>query len=369
MQKCTIFDCEWYSYQQGAVIDNKIYVSNKEGQLTDTFTLLCGPWEDRDLPLMLFYVTTAPNDSTVAEIGDDKWGFFNVSTGDIVAQPIYEDANCFCFSTLAKVRMGQKTGFIDKTGHVVGGIEWDDAHTFSNRAALCAVRKGALWGYINAKGEVVVEPQFNEVGKWQHFESYEHDDVVSDDGHQAPIALVKKAEQYGFINDRGSYFLQPQFDQVGQWERLYAMPPIRVGATREQTIEWVFEWNASQIGHATFVSKKGKYGFINDQGHCFIKPTFDKARDFWMGYYAPVKVDGKWGFIDITGALVISPAFSDVGECGMNIYMIKQNRTWGILTSDLKIIMPEEGLKYVIYNGEQISFRGRRISSRRKVKV
>ena len=65
MQKCTIFDCEWYSYQQGAVIDNKIYVSNKEGQLTDTFTLLCGPWEDRDLPLMLFYVTTAPNDSKI----------------------------------------------------------------------------------------------------------------------------------------------------------------------------------------------------------------------------------------------------------------------------------------------------------------
>jgi hypothetical protein len=370
VEQCQIFDCEWHYYYPGVIIDNKLSVLDKENKPADVSTLIWGPWEKRELPLMSFY--TGEN-----EFGSEenrlKWGFVNISTGEIAVPPIYDYVSCFCNTSLAKVTLNYKEGFIDKTGKVMGGIVWDRVHSFFDVSPICAVRKGTLWGYIGQDGNLVIEPQFEEVGEWKKLFGQEFNPGASgEERTEKVLALVKKEGKYGWLDSQGNYFSEPQFEKVGAWTALSAIAPCSNLSKEER----IYRSLSNKWDYAIMVKKDGKCGYLDEYGNYLIEPLYDDARDFWASYYAPVKVNKKWGFIDRSGRFAVLPVFTDMGNprYGLygghttNLYVVKQEKTWGILTWDLETIMPEEGVKYVIYNGERFSFKGRRIASWRKIK-
>lgn len=309
MDQCKIYDCEWDWHYPGVIIDNKVYVLDEENKPADVSSLAWGPW-DNMLPLMQFY-TGNYDQELCPEDSQSKWGFFNLLTGEIIVLPIYDEVYPFYGANLAKVILNKKTGFIDENGRVIGGIVWDDAHNF-NIAAACAVRKGNLWGCMGQDGGLVFEPQFDEIGKWE---------VVFE---IAPCSNPSKDE--------------------------------------------VLRQACSKTEYAAWVKKDGKYGYIDDRGNYFVEPLHDDARDFWEFHYAPVKVCEKWGFIDRTGKFVVPPSFSDIGEEHSDFYVVNQEGTWGVLSSELNILMPKEGDRYVVLKGEKVYLKNGKVTSRRKIK-
>ena len=71
--------------------------------------------------------------------------------------PQFESVGDF-FSGLARVRQGDKFGYIDETGRVVIPYQFDDGGDFSE--ALAPVRVGRAWGYIDIKGRFAIPLQF-----------------------------------------------------------------------------------------------------------------------------------------------------------------------------------------------------------------
>jgi hypothetical protein len=61
------------------------------------------------------------------------------------------------------------------------------------------------------------------------------------------------------------------------------------------------------------VRKGTQWGFINDKGLYVINPQFDQAHGFIKGLSA-VKKGTKWGFINESGNLVINCTFSDAED-------------------------------------------------------
>lgn len=63
------------------------------------------------------------------------------------------------------------------------------------------------------------------------------------------------------------------------------------------------------------VKVRGKWGYIDQTGTFVIQPRFDNAREFSEGL-APVGLGKKWGYIDHTGKMVIEPKFTidEVGD-------------------------------------------------------
>ena len=61
---------------------------------------------------------------------------------------------------------------------------------------LLRVRQGDKWGYINSKGAIVVEPQFDDALNF------------AENG----LACVEQDNKYGYINSKGTYVINPQFD-------------------------------------------------------------------------------------------------------------------------------------------------------------
>jgi hypothetical protein len=149
---------------------------------------------------------------------------------------------------------------------------------------------GSKWGYVNSRGEVVIEPTFREA----------HDFV---DGR----ALVQTEKELAFIDDKG-----------------------KIAFTMPDNLK-PFDWMTSFAGGLARFSVKDKCGYFDRQGKVPVEPKYDDAGRFSEGLAAVnegaksagfprpfVREGGKWGFIDTTGRLVIPMRFSWVDFHGFS---------------------------------------------------
>jgi hypothetical protein len=81
----------------------------------------------------------------------EKSGFINVS-GEIVVQPIYEEADMF-YEGLAKVRLNGYFGFVDATGKLIIPNIYEMVERFHNGTAV--VYKNGKSFCINTKGDII----------------------------------------------------------------------------------------------------------------------------------------------------------------------------------------------------------------------
>jgi hypothetical protein len=66
-------------------------------------------------------------------------------------------------------------------------------------------------------------------------------------------------------------------------------------------------------GLAPIQGDNGKYGYINKRGKFVIEPQFDEAQ-FFYNDFAAVKLNGKYGFIDRKGNVIVKPEYDEVLE-------------------------------------------------------
>lgn len=94
----------------------------------------------------------------VVQIGA-KWGFIIIdNTGKYVVDPQFVDAAGFT-EDYARVKVGDKWGFIDKTGKNIVNPKFDKARFFSEGLAI--VKVGGKFGIIDKTGKYVVNPQYD----------------------------------------------------------------------------------------------------------------------------------------------------------------------------------------------------------------
>lgn len=105
---------------------------------------------------------------------------------------------------LSPKRYADKCGYIDYRGRLLIEPQFDEAYPFSE--GLAAVRIGdsrtGLWGYINKRGKLVIPPQFSEV--WNFSEG---------------LARVGYRENnlWGYIDKKGRLVITPQFEKAGNF--------------------------------------------------------------------------------------------------------------------------------------------------------
>ena len=160
-------------------------------------------------------------------------------------------------------------------------LKTEERNVFS--CGLVAVRTQEGWGYMNTKGELVIDAQFEEAHPF------------SNNG----LALVFLDGNYGFINTKGKYVVNPTYIEAKSFE---------------------------DDAELTVVKKNGKYGYIDDEGDEEIPCQFDEAHSFYSDL-ALVRQGGKYGFIDDDGKFEINPIYDKafdfnekgIGAVGKNI--------------------------------------------------
>ena len=141
-----------------------------------------------------------------------------------------------------------------------------DAPLFDDNGLLAAQSDGR-WGFINDKGEWVVNPQFAWVGEFT----------------EQGLCVVRNEEQYGYIGLDGKYIINPIFLDAESFSG------NNLAAAQDKETE--------------------KWGYINESGEFVISPQFDSAYSFDKEGRAVVEVNEKYGVIGVDGKYIINPQF------------------------------------------------------------
>lgn len=222
-------------------------------------------------------------------------------------------------------RFGEKCGYVNNKGKLVINPQFDYASPFTV-FGQAAVRVASGWGVIDQKGKFVVDPRFDEIGfgdvmgqtsggqrhwpvrlgsKWGLLNSRgeiivdpQYDGIYSD--HSSPgLWRVEQDSQMGLIDSRGKFVIEPQFQTISVFDR--------------RDISWV--------------TSGGKTGFIDRKGSYVIPPQFDETAlvmkpdgdfVFFVKGLMPARTGDKWGLIDEQGAWRINPRFDGAGPLAEN---------------------------------------------------
>ena len=186
--------------------------------------------------------------------------------------------------------------------------------------------KKLKYGFINAKGEWVIQPMFDEVYPFRE-----------DDLTQAGIN-----GKFGFINKNGEWVIQPMFDEVF----LFREDDLAAAVLNEKhglinrTGEWVIqpmfdnyiEFDEDGVAGAIM---KGKHGLINRKGEWVVAPIFDEIGYFDEDRVAKAEINGKHGVINKKGEWIIQPIYDelDFHEDINNkiIVVVDENKKYGAI--------------------------------------
>jgi hypothetical protein len=232
-----------------------------------------------------------------------KWGYLN-SKGEI-AIPLKYDFITEFNGGFAVAKIGTKFLVLDTKGTeiaVSASNVTDLKHFSSGLAPATTVDKKV--GFVNTKGEMAIQPQFNSVG-------YFYGDY----------AWAKASDgKAGFINTKGEWIIKPAFEAVSDFD-----PVSKVARAKEAGVWLYIDASGNKIyvkdtdvwgdfaGGLSKGRQTDKLGFYDTKGVWVIKPQFEGVREFKNGY-AAAKSGGKWGVIDTSGNWVIQPQFDGIKD-------------------------------------------------------
>ena len=256
------------------------------------------------------------------DIEKDAWGFVDIRD-TIVIKPQYAYVLGFVDGiACVQDKESGKYYLIDKTGKRTTKQEYESM-IWRLAPNLYTVNMGDGYGFINSKGEIIVEPKF--------------DDIVGD-FTAVDLLYVKMLEnnelKYAYVNKAGEIVIGP-YEELGWGE---SQDDIIVYGVRDST------------GY--------KEGYLDMKGNVIISPRFSHACDFSEGLaWAQMAEGEKYGYIDRTGKYVIQPTFDSADmfqKCGMAI--VKMGEKEGVIDKTGKYILAPEYTYVKIYDTGIILF-------------
>lgn len=158
-----------------------------------------------------------------------------------------------------------------------------------------AITQDGKWGYINEKGKVVIEPQY-QAADWFY----------------GGLARVRKDGKWGLINKKGKVVVPIEYTEVGHFlegtSAMWVQKGSKYGLVNRSGVEITkIEYETSIIflhkDDLALVKKDGKYGFMNMAGKIVIPIKYDKSASFSFGDKDKVQVtlNGEKFYIDKKG--------------------------------------------------------------------
>lgn len=208
---------------------------------------------------------------------------------------------------LASAKKDGKWGYIDKKGNVVIDFIYEKANDFSE--GLASVEKDGKAGYINAKGEVVVDFVYRSTYTFSN-----------------GYGVIRDGTYYGVIDKQGNTIIEPNkymANIVPLSNDLFYVDGGYTGDTnlgydiidKESKVIIDGIAGARNLSEGLIAVKQlyingksdmqnGKWGFIDKDGNMVIDYQYDDANNFSDGLVRVVK-DNKYGFIDKNNNVII----------------------------------------------------------------
>ncbi len=231
-------------------------------------------------------------------------------------------------NTIHPILLNGSWGFINTSGTIVITPQFDQARDASEKIA--AVQQGTLWGYVQTNpAKLIIEPQYISVGDFEN--------------GLAPVQLP--GQQYGYIDESGSFVIEPQFDFAQPLSENKAAIRIDglwgyIHSDGTFLIEPKYSDARPFSGGLAAVETFEGWIYIDDEGNETINPTFQisNAGEFVEGL-APIETNDGWGFINKSGSPVIPPKYAETGRFSEGLAWFREGDYIGFLNSNEDIVI------------------------------
>lgn len=310
-----------------------------------------------------------------------KWGLLNRDFQTVV-KPNYDVISYLEGETpLLALGMDQEGyGFIDAKGELVVQAQFGEVGNF--REGMVRVASQGKWGFANLSGEVRIPPQYNYVTDFyegrarvrdKRFWGYidESGNLITaqkylraGDFHEG-LAWVQGKKFFGFIGPDGKYVIEPEFSKVGDFENGMA-PAMRKGkwGMINKKGNWVVPPRYFRIGafrdSVAVIQEKGDFGLIDAKGDFILKPGFRELTGFTQGL-ALARKGLEFGYLSPEGEVKIDFQFARAEEfsCGRAAFFHRGK--WGFIdTAGVQIVPATYGkVRYFSENRAAVRLNGK----------
>ena len=197
---------------------------------------------------------------------------------------------------------------------------------------IAPIKTAKRWGLINRKGQVIVEPTFDELG--QFFYSY----FSGNDSKL--VALVKNGDNIGFIRTNGK--MVNEYDDIGSFNRHGLALVSKDGKSGfiDQTGKEIISLpSVIDFFNTIEVNKDRKQNIVDLMGKDLI-PLIDHDGNF---FFLKVNIGGKkndygviaggkWGIIDLMGTEITPPVYDEIFPFNQQgLAWVQKNENMGII--------------------------------------
>ncbi len=247
---------------------------------------------------------------------DKKW-FFIDQNGKAFTYSGNVD-KLFAFSEgLGGFMTNKKCGFINSKGEVVIEPQFQDIKFFDE--GVCWVKQDDMWFLIDEAGKPISQERFDrfhyysngfarvKIGEfWGYIDKegkYLGDGCVYTDNNDFVngVALAKKGESWGLLKDDGTWLVEPQYNKI---------------------------WDHLSEGYAKV--RKGEHiGVLKEDGSELLPPVNVKVNDLINGYIGVMK-SSTWEVVDSTGK-TIAEGFEKFKDFNNGCAVVVKNGQVGVL--------------------------------------
>ncbi len=218
------------------------------------------------------------------------------------------------------------------------------------------------YGVINNEGEVVIEPEYDEMiiipdnSRAMFICVYDIDDEagtyktkVINDKKEEIITGYDTIEAIDNIDSKQNIWYE---DNVLRVSRNGKYGIIDFEGKEVLPIEYD-EITALKAATNNFIVKKdNKVGLVNEKGQAIIETEYKDILTLKDGYkseYIVVDDNDKYGIVSTTGTALIEPAYEDIKYLGSsNLFAVKQDDTWKLIDTDENKILIESGYSDIV---------------------
>lgn len=295
--------------------------------------------------------------------GEDghMYGYLN-SSGEEVITARYSNATAFenDFAYVVEAGLGK---IIDKNGKVLAVGDFDNIYETSLLGENAIVSKDSMWGIINKNGQYLAEPEHNLIvppfsiddpiviqnfGAGAGYINANGDIIVEPIYDQAlpfqsNYGVIIKGSKQGIVNEQGSVILEPNYDRVHitKIDSIFILEKDdEMGLAKEAEV--IFETIYDNIllfeKEEVAVLFKDYIKTLVDLEGKIIRNNIEIEEMHYRyseGLLA-VQSSGKWGFIDKTGKNIIECIYEEVGDFSNNYSKVKTTDGWTYISNPLK---------------------------------
>ena len=288
---------------------------------------------------------------------DNLWHYYDSISGKIAIEQGFDEASPFV-EGLARIKCGDKYGYIDQQGKIVIPCQYKDAVDFSE--GLAAVATKDRWGFIDPTGKMIIP---------ENFSGYES-------GFKEGLAIMHGSSAHDYIDKKGNLAFSAPYEIVYPFKdglaeinvekvsfswgglissalsstlNVYMPDEDRnliasnmkrgfIDKTGKQLIPTTYDFVSTFQDGLAKVILHDKAGFVDHQG-CFVIPADYQELSFFQEDFAAAKKDGKWSFIDKNNRALTAFTFEQAADFKDKLAAVKTSTGWGFInyTGDLVI--------------------------------